>query len=170
MDRPLIPPNLTLLTALGAVAIFVTPSQQAEKRQYSPPESGHRLRNYSNGDPMGKSYGETVTGTDGAVYLKIEMYRWVSDGFLGHARQWADGYILLSEEDKTWSRPVLLIVPTNPATTPGAVKPPTTDLTKTPGDPETDEPKPSWFKKNWWVIAVPLVAIIAFFVVRRMKR
>lgn len=130
MDRPLIPSNGTLLTARGAVAIYVTPDRQAEKRQYSPRKQGHKLREYSQSDPMGKSYGVTVLGADGTVYLKITMYRWVSDDLISHAREWADGYILLSEEDSTWSRR----------------------------------------KTYWWLIAVPVVAIIAFFVVRRLKQ
>lgn len=155
----LIPPNNSELSATGLVAVLVSPNPQAERRQYSEPTSGHRLRDFQAGDPLGKSLGITSPGTDGKIYLMIEMYRWVSDGFFGHAREFAKAYILLADAGRTWTwdgvgsgpdapTPSPIITPApQPGPVPGPIPGPIV-RPPTPVNQPTPTPAPAGLLKN----------------------
>jgi hypothetical protein len=170
MANPLIPPTEALLTAMGPVSVYLEPTRQAEKWFYSERVKGHPQRAYQNNDPLGKSLGETANGSDGDVFLKVEVYRWVSDGFFGHARRWSVAYLVLSEEGQTWARNEMLVIPASstPAPNPssGAASG-SSLLNANSGNAGTKE---SWFKKYWWVIAAPLVVVLGFVLVSRFLK
>lgn len=102
-----IPASGVEITALGQVRVLASPDLNAEVHLYADRDLPGVMRPYLVGEPLGQSLGTTVTGTDGAEYLKIESFYWkvitrVLGVVVNRGRDWRTSYIRLDERDQTW--------------------------------------------------------------------
>lgn len=92
---------------MGAVRVFSAPDPNAPLHLYADEDLPSSFRQYNAGEPLGKSLGVTVTGSDGAEYLKIESFYWkallrILGIVVNKGREFRTSYVRLDERDQFW--------------------------------------------------------------------